>query len=289
MKKVKNFLGIILAITMLMLLTGCTNASEKSYDTIVLDNASNMTSVLGFDATQDNPFADGTRYFEVSKSSKYEYVIDVNGTEMKVQLPSDTQSSGFIPKNIKKISSEYKDIISSSKKIIYKYIKSSTILQDKDGIKEYIDKLAIKEATFTKEDDVLYINSNNSSYICEWMIVHEFIHAIAYYTHDCKIENEEYAYNQINEVMTDIITSSLNPKIDSSIYSGYSDYYVLVYPYINLVGTKAIEAYFYGYDTIYHSIGKDEFDFFVIVLDHYEVENSDVFYNNLMYKWYATY
>lgn len=64
-------------------------------------------------------------------------------------------------------------------------------------------------------------------------------------------------------------------------------YYSLVYPYINLFGKDAIEAYFYGYDSIYEKIDHNEFHFFVIVIENYGEENSDVYYNNLILKWYA--
>lgn len=297
MKILKDLLCITLSI--LILLTGCSNASTKSYDTSILDNARKATSDLGFDDYQNNPFIFEKRYFDVVKTSKDKFSIYVDGINIIVQTTSYNENLEFKPKNVKDISSKYDKICSESKALIYKYIDSSKTLRDKNGIKDYIQRLAVKEAVFNDDDNIcaffsyddntVYINSNNSSYICEWIVVHEFVHAISYYTHGCIINNEEYAYNLFNEVMTDIITSSLNPKIDTSIQSGYSCYYSLVYPYINLVGQKAIEAYFYGYNIIYDNINSDEFDFFVIVLENYDTENSDIFYNNLIFKWYATY
>ena len=101
------------------------------------------------------------------------------------------------------------------------------------------------------------------------------------------IENEEYAFNLFNEVLTDMITSTINPQIDKNIQSGYYLYYDLLYPYINLFGKDAIDAYFYGYDNIYKQIEKEEFEFFVILIENFGEESSDVYYNNLMYKWNA--
>lgn len=119
------------------------------------------------------------------------------------------------------------------------------------------------------------------------MCVHEFIHAICYYTHDLNIENEIYANSLFNETMTDIITAALNPNLKAGIKSSYSNYYNFVYPYINLFGETAIEAYFYGYDEIYKQIGEDEFNFFILVTNNLDKEYAEVYYNNMIFKWYA--
>lgn len=294
MNKLKNL--FIIVMSMLMILTGCSNAVEKNYDSITLENATKATAESGFNF-DSNPFVHESRYFTVTKNSKNEFCVDVNGTEMIIQIPSDASSSEYLPSNVIELSSKYGKIVIKSKEIVYQYIDASTILKDKEAIKNYIDSLIAKEATFTDDDsvgayfsytdDCLYINRDNPEFICEWMIVHELIHAISYYTHNCSIENEEYAFNLFNEILTDMITSSLTPKINSKIQSGYSLYYDLLYPYINLVGQSSIEAYFYGYEIIYEQIKKEEFEFFVIVIENYGAENSDVYYNNLIYKWYA--
>ena len=291
MKRIKRLLGIL---ALVLSLTGCSTIS--SYDDTILKNASTVTSELGY-KTIDNPFKDSSRYFEVEKTSDNEFRVDVNGTEMIIQISLNSQSEEYVPTDITKVSAKYSDILSNSKNLIYQYIDSSTILKDKDRIKKYIDSIKVKEAYFTDDDNVgayfshtdstLYINRNNAANVCEWMIVHEFVHAISYYTHNCSIENEEYAFNLFNEIMTDIITSSLNPNISDEIISVYSIYYSLVYPYIYLVKEDALEAYFYGYDSIYEKIDYNEFRFFVLVIENYGEENSDVYYNNLIMKWYA--
>lgn len=292
MKRIKRLLGIFLAL--IMLTTGCSVVSD--YDATILKNASMVTSELGY-KTIDNPFKDSSRYFEVEKTSDNEFRVDVNGTEMIIQIPLNSESEEFIPTEITPVSAKYSEILSNSKNLIFQYIDSSTILKDKDGIKEYIDSLNTNEANFTDDDNVgayfshadstLYINKNNAAYVCEWMIVHEYVHAISYYTHNCSIENEEYAFNLFNEILTDLITSSLNPKIVDNVISGYSIDYSLLYPYIYLFKEDAIKAYFYGYDSIYEKIDYDEFRFFVLVIENYGEENSDVYYNNLIMKWYA--
>lgn len=294
MKKLKNL--FIIVISMLMIFTGCSNAVEKNYDSMTLENAAKATAESGFDF-DFNPFVDGSRYFTVTKNLKNEFCVDVNGTQIVVQIPSDEPSSEYQPSDKIELSSKNAKIVTKSKALVYQYIDASTVLKDKEEIKNYIESLSVKEATFTDDnsvgayfsytDDCLYINKVNSEFICEWMIVHELIHATSYYTHNCSIENEEYPFDMFNEILTDMITASLNPKINTKIQSGYLVYYDLLYPYINLMGETAIEAYFYGYDIIYDQIGKDEFDFFVMVIEYYGAENSDAYYNNLIYKWYA--
>lgn len=303
MKKSKVLFFILTVVV--MLLSACSNAqsnsksnsnSQRSYDTITLDNAEKITTSLGFNDSQSNPFKNSNRYFEVKRTSN-QFDVDVNGTKMLVKFSDNNQKESKLkPKKIKSLSSKYEKIYSKSKEMVYNYIENSSILKKKKDIKKYLENLDVKEAIFTDdindgayfsdEDDTIYINSDNSEVICEWMIIHELIHAIAYYTHGCN--NEEYAYYIFNEVMTDIITSSFNPDIDSSIQSMYMNYSSLVYPYINLVGQEAIKAYFYGYESIYNKVGRDEFDFYVIVIQHYNEENSEAYYNNLIFKWYAT-
>lgn len=294
MKKLKNL--FIIVMSFLVLLTGCSNAVETDYDSILLKNAKEVNAEFGF-SDDSNPFDNGTRHFTVSKKSKNEFTIDVNGTEMIVQIPAMTSNKEFEPINVTDISSKNAKILKNSQKLVNQYIDASSILKNKEEIKTYIDNLATKEGIFTDDtgvgayfsyvDNCIYINRDNSKFICEWMIVHELIHAISYYTHSCSIEKEEYAFNLFNEVLTDIITSTLNPKINETIKSGYAWYYDLLYPYISLFDEDAIYAYFYGYDSIYNQISKEEFELYVIVLENYGAENSDVYYNNLMYKWNA--
>ena len=53
------------------------------------------------------------------------------------------------------------------------------------------------------------------------------------------------------------------------------------------IGQDSIEAYFYGYANIYNQISKDEFEFFVFVIENYGKPDTEAYYNNLIYKWYA--
>ncbi len=272
-----------------------TDDTPVEYDEILLEFASMITSEIGFDRKADNEFLTKNRHFDVIKTED-EYRIDVNGVERRIQIPSHTYST-YEPKEISDVTEKHQEVISRSKELVYQYIDSSRVLKDKDELKAYIDKLAIKEAFYTydknvgayfsHEENTLYINKYATDSVCEWMIVHEFTHAISYYTHDFDIEKETYAFDLFNEVITDMVTATMKPKIVNNALSGYSLYYDLLCPYLNLFGIEAIEAYYYGYNNIYEKVGKDEFDFFVLVIQNYGAEDTEAFYNNLMYKWYS--
>ena len=178
------------------------------------------------------------------------------------------------------------------------YIETSSILIDKNNIENYINSLSIKAADFTDDsavgayfsadDSVIYVNNEISEYVCEWMVCHEYIHAIAYFTHgEINLDEVPYAYSLYNEVWTDLLASSMDPEINESIESYYKGYYTLLYPYINIFGDETIKSYFYGYDSMYQKTSKSEFDFFVDVFENFGQQNSEVYYNNLILKWYS--
>lgn len=264
-----------------------------NYDVEVLERANEYTKYTEFAKKEENPFKDTNRYFNVNRTSVNEFSVDVNGTEMIIRIP-ESQNKEYEPENKKSINN---DLIRQSKEKINSYIEKSKILKDKKDIMKYIESIEVKNATFSDDvttgayfsykDNTLYINKENEQYICEWMIIHEYIHAISYFTHNCDINNERYAFNLFNEVMTDLIASTLEPGLSDGIISGYSDYYSIVYPYISLFGEEVINAYFYGYENIFEKTSEEEFDFFVIVIENMGKENSDIYYNNLIYKWYS--
>lgn len=264
------------------------------YDEELLKRANEYTQYTEFAKKEENPFITGNRYFNVNRTNENEFSVDVNGTEMIIRIPESQNKDYDEPEeNTKAINN---DLIRQSRKKSISYIEKSEILKDKEDIINYIESIEIKKASlddvytgayFSYKDNTLYINKENEQYICEWMIIHEYIHAISYFTHNCDINNERYAFNEFNEVMTDLIASTMEPELSDGIISGYSDYYSIVYPYISLFGEDAIEAYFYGYEKIFEKISEEEFEFLVIVIENIGEKNSDIYYKNLMYKWYS--
>ena len=152
MKKLRNF--VLLTIAMLMLLTGCATASDESnkdYDSIIIQNAETVTDDLGFDF-DSNPF-DGNRKFTVTKNSERRFSIDVDGTEMIVKIQPTKSYSERIPSDVCDASTKYSKLIFKSKKLICKYIDASSILNNKEELKGYINDLPVEEATVTNIDE----------------------------------------------------------------------------------------------------------------------------------------
>lgn len=272
-----------------------------SYDSAIINMANSYADSTTYANLDLNPFtqANGGRYFNVTEPETDHFEVDVNGTPMTVVISKNGSVEDFEPRNISELDSDnIIDIIESSQEKIENYIDESSILIDKEGIKNYILSLDLKEAEFTNDsnvgayfsetDSTIYINKDNSNYVCEWMVSHEYMHAIAFYTHDeTELKNVPYAYSLYNEVWTDLLTCSLEPSINESVESFYKGYYSLLYPYINIFKEDAIESYFYGYDSMYQKVSKPELDFFVTVLENFGAENSEAYYNNLILKWYA--
>ena len=98
-------------------------------------------------------------------------------------------------------------------------------------------------------------------------------------------------YTQFNDVMTDIITSSLDPELleDELMISGYVPRYWLVYPVLSIFQEEVIKAYWYGGEKFFidEKLDKDEFDLYVLVVANYGQENSEAYFNNLLLKWEA--
>lgn len=300
MKKIKRFLSLLFALLIFALsAAACSGNSTSKYDAKILKAASEVSSALDYNNDAENPFIQGSRYFNVVKKSDGEFFVDVNGTEATVIMTDDNEEAPYVPTHVKGLSKNLEKLYSQSKDLVYKYIDSSNILTNKEALKQYISDLSAKQAIFTDEstvaayfsstDNMIYVSKSNLRFVSEWAFVHELVHAISYYTHGCDISNQPYAYNLFNEIMTDIITMSMSPSNTSTSISRYTTSYLLLYPYINLIGTDAISAYFYGYDKIYENLNKDEFEFFVFTLDNQDIEYFNAFYNNTIYKWYAEY
>ena len=298
-KKLLTKFVVVLAIVVSIFL-GTYNVLTPNYDSNILNDAKTFTTSTDLSDLTTNPFLNTSRYFDVVEMEKKDHIsfkVDVNGTIMNINA-EDSADEKVVPTETFELSdTEYK-IIESSQKLVFKYINSSKILRNQKGIKNFIKTLPVKEAILEnavesnaamfydiKDNEAIFINKKDSNFLCEWMIVHEYIHAIAYYTHGNSLG--PYGFNQFNEILTDLITSSLHPQIADGVLSAYADYFYLIYPYINLFNVQAIDAFFYGYQNIYNLIPKEEFDFFVVVIENYGMDNSEVYYNNLMYKFYS--
>ena len=291
----------ILTLIAVMLLTACSTSYEKQ----IVKKAKDNTTKLGYNNRANNPYITDGWIFTVKKEEN-QFFLDLNGYQTSINIPDDEQSHEemiYTTKNAKDLSSssKYQKIINSSKEKIFNYINSSSILKEKEKIKEYINTIGIKEAEYTDnqyigayfsfDNNCLFVNNLASDSICEWMIVHEFVHAISNYTHNFE-KNPKYLYTTFNEVLTDVITSSMQPKLPTNnMTSLYMLYYQQMYPYIYLLGEKSIESYFYGYDIVENDLGKDKFELFIKTFENFNTDPEFAYqvYNDLILSWYADY
>lgn len=306
MKKLRNcFCGLLVSVLTIIGSVSNVYASTdilSTYDSQVINMANTyVDSSTTYGNADLNPFikSNGGRYFTVNEIETDHFDVNVNGVPITVIISQNNSVEQYKPQNVTDLDdNSIINIIESSRKKVDDYIETSSILIDKDNIENYINSLSIKAADFTDDpnvgayfsasDSIIYVNRENSEYICEWLVCHEYMHAVSFYTHkETDLDNTQYAYSLYNEVLTDLLTCSLDPEINGSIESYYKGYYALIYPYINIFDIDAIDAYFYGYNTIYSKVTKPEFDFFVTVIENINEQNSEAYYNNLVLKWYA--
>ena len=297
MKK-RKFVAMTLAmVTILATLTGCTIRS--SYDERIINSAQRAWENLGY-ASVENPFETGDRKFEVKEEeSEGKFEVNLDGTRSIILNEGKVQRGEYSPKSIKTLDNREKEIFRKSKEKVLDYIERSYILSNKDELRNYVEKVAVKIATYGEDEPVgaYYENENNTIYVnelsenqvCEWMFTHELLHALAYKTHGEK--EYTYMYTEFNEVMTDIITSSLEPELleDELMISGYVPKYWLVYPVLSIFQEDAIKAYWQGWERFFidERLNKEEMDFYVLVVANYGQENSEAYFNNLVLKWEA--
>jgi len=205
---------------------------------------------------------------EVEKISKDLYEVDLAGDKQRHKFYSEEDDELQLNR-VCELVDQYQSIATRAKDSVINYINSSNVLQDKEMLIEEINKINVKVAEMDTvglyREGTIYISKDVLKYYpevaTEYALAHEYVHALAAITND-GIDNEVYGKNKFNEAITDIITVQLYPN-GSGFESAYADYYYYVLGYIACFKEEALEAYFYGYEDIWESVGRDEFDFFV--------------------------
>lgn len=262
----KRIACLMLAVICMFSLIAC-GAKETNYEQSLFEASDEIREYIEKDVA--NAKQQGVDFnIAVNRISKNVYEVTFNGDKQKNEFYEESQEE-FNLEQVCELDSKYQSIATKARDSVIKYINTSNILKDKEKLIESINqiqvKVAIMDSVGLHREGTVYISkdflANFPASASEYALAHEYIHALAAITNN-GVDNEVYGKNQLNEAITDIITVQLYPE-GSGFESAYSDYYYYVLGYISCFKEKAVEAYFYGYDDIWESTGRDDFDFFV--------------------------
>lgn len=273
----KIFVKILSIVILLVSITGC-SAEQPMYEEKLLN--------IGKEALESWEVVPGRHYNVVKKNGRYN--VNINGDVYIIEQISAQEDKPLI-REVEAPNPQVQKVYDTSLAMVKSYVNESTILKEKETINEKLSNLELKIAEMGEivalyKDGAVYVGKNHLDVVCEWMICHELVHAIAEITNG-GVENEPYAYNILNEVLTDIITSTLDPQMTQGYSSGYAKYYDFILLYIGCFEEKAFEAYYYGYHELWETVGKDEFDIWVFSLEQLNNELGLVCANNFLNKW----
>lgn len=294
MKKISKKLLIVVLVVISSIVAFDIGASRERYaaDEAVLKVAKHYTKESTSYNKLDSNVASNIR---VTEHSPY-YTDELQFSSFSVDTLNKPNRNIVVAQVIKKSVKPYSisntsvfdaQVLRTSQCIVFKYIDRSDILKEKESIKIFLSSIPIKCSSFKdKSTDSYYDTENNVIYIrptkiCRSTIINEYINAISYYTHGRKFC--AYQYTKLNQIITNLIATGLSRE---SYHLDYMSYSPLVYPYINLFGDEAIKAYFYGYEAIYKAIPKEEFNFWIAIVDNFD-DNYKEYYDNLLFKWYS--
>ena len=279
----KKLFTLITAVCMLIIatMTGCTVSTAQTgsiqYDENIIQEA--IQRQVDLIPIYTDPSLLPINY-QVEHISGRACNVTIGEEVVSVELPpdeTDLDSINWKDNPMEVTEGKVWETLKTAKSKVVAYINSSQIIKDKqtciDKINQtplyYIDPIDINlldpneimPDAFYK-DDAIWVFRNSLDSICEWMFVHEMIHYLREITNNT---GKEPVYHGmiLDEVITDIICSSLKPKLINGIESGYAQYYDVGYKYLAIWKEAAIEAYFYGYQKLWNITGKDEFDMFV--------------------------
>ena len=163
---------------------------------------------------------------------------------------------------------KYQTVLDESKELLYRYIRESDILRDKECLVSELEKISVKigeidTAGISIRSDEERIICINRSDVRKTVMIHELIHTLQ----DILWNGVDAQNPMFVEIMTDIITNAVYPENNIFQMSMYRDYNQLVLNFIGIFREKAIEAFFYGYDVLYDEITEDEWYLFLYTIE----------------------
>lgn len=226
---------------------------------------------------------DATEYYNILVSdgiNDYNVGYTINPNLFGVNEKDEEVNKGIV---FCSFSKRYEIMIESARQHVIKFISDSTVFTDKEMLIEEIKNIPFylyTEAEYSKLNldapavylqNAIYCDKNNEEFFCEFMFTHELIHHLRFLTNGKDGKMERYLYMNLDETLTDLITMSMNVKLDYA--SGYSDYYIPVSRYLSIFKDDALKAYFYGYDDFFKKHGGKSFqiehDCFAVVVESF--------------------
>lgn len=243
-----------------------------------------------FDASVEEFFEDGINLnIEVNQVSKDIYDVTLFGdTQQK-----DFTANDYIEEDIQDISEideTTEKTVKSVRSNVISYINVSSVIKDKDPAIEQINSVEVKfaeiEGNAIYHTNVIYINKDTSEAACEYAITYGYILALRDYTNG-GADNVMYKGTRFDKTLTDIICRQLSQQNSNNEHvSDYSDYYYYILVYLDCFKEDALNAYFYGYDSIWENTERDDFDFFVQIFDGVLQDTySYICYIASIYRW----
>ena len=212
--------------------------------------------------------------------------------------------SNFI--NIEDADANYSIQITDAKDKISNYVRESSIIKNKEQvlvelnnipvkIADFINPNMVNPALFDSGNNVIWINREYENLLDEYMVLHEYFHALQKITlSDAQhYMDSEYLGTKFDEAMADTFAWQISWRTSSGQMPSYSAYMQYAESFIGVWGLEALAAYFYGYSGITEVIPKEELSLFVDIIHNMEEAEADevllekfiTVYISLLAKW----
>lgn len=282
MKKITKHIKVVILLT-LLLLTGCSKSNieqqlEQESLQITKKFETNSNIHLNIEKKPNHFLV----YPDEHRNNPFTMFIPNNFYELeKFEIPKIIEE-----KNLPK---KHNEMLINAKNIVLDYIDSSIKIKknDKQLAKKAIENIILHYGKFTEKrysdiamvtvETEIYINNTLSNYISEYTYLHELIHIVSNITNKgSKYEYSSYRASNLNEAITDLISSKLAEKnnLSGMNVSAYQIYYEPT-NYI-LEKFDMLEIFFYseGYDKVISQIGQNELDLYILMMDNFEECNE---------------
>lgn len=233
---------------------------------------------------------------EITSVSIGEDKLEING-EKYYYFPNPRKEVDPIKGLEEKIPSRLKKCFNASKKLIIAFVQeyfdepiAQELLKEIEGVRlifgDFTQSTELMNASFVCENGTIYCNPEIMlvidyipTEVIIFTILHEWVHAVDEFTSE---SNEEFLYTQFNEAMTDLIAMAIYEE--GMRLEGYHDYYPYAWEFIAAYQEDAIDAYFFGYDSLFESgkLTKEKMQIVVFFTDVSGTEIDDDGYSDLM-------